>query len=389
MLTLLAAASFVLALIPAVVFRSNLRAYRVPTAPALPAGTPVPRVSVLVPARNEERSIERAVQAALASRGVELEVIVLDDDSEDATAACVARIAERDSRVRLLLAPPLPAGWCGKQHACAELARAAKHPLFAFLDADVRLEPDGLARMAAFLETARVDLASGIPRQETGSFSERLVIPLIHFVLLGFLSIHRMRRSLDPRYGAGCGQLFFVRRCAYLKAGGHAAIRASLHDGVALPRAFRAASLRTDLCDATELAVCRMYEGGRELWRGLAKNATEGLANPVVIAPATLMLFGGEVLPVLLLAVAPALSPRAFFLALCAAIAAFAPRLIAAQRFRQSWLGALLHPLGILVLLAIQWYALARSVFGRPAQWKGRSYPPADPWQRELSQATL
>src|SRR5881227_2211676 len=168
-----------------------------------------------------------------------------------------------------------------------------------------------------------------------------------------------MRRSRHPAFGAGCGQLFLTHRDAYQRMGGHAAVKASLHDGITLPRAYRRAGLRTDLCDATDLAVCRMYRGGRELWAGLAKNAREGLAAPKAILPWTLILLGGQVLPFGLLAVEP--RPAAV-----AVLAAYAPRLIAAIRFRQSWLGALLHPAGIVVLLAIQWYAAGREWIGRP-----------------------
>lgn len=371
-LTVVAAVALLLAAVPALLFRANLRAYRPPPAP--PRGGNVPALSVLIPARNEERSIGAAVEAALASRGVDLEVLVLDDQSEDATAAVVTAIAASDSRVRLLRGEPLPPGWCGKQFACSLLAVAAHRPLLAFLDADVRLTPDGLARMAAFLEQSGADLASGVPRQETGSLVEKLVIPLIYFVLLGFLPLARMRRSRHPAYAAGCGQLFLIRRTAYDAVGGHGAVCASLHDGVTLPRAFRSAGFHTDLCDATDVASCRMYRTAGEVWRGLAKNATEGLASPGLILPATALLFGGQVLPFLLLAAAPCLPPVAAGLALAAAAAAAYPRLTAARRFRQSWLGALLHPAGVLLFLLIQWHALWQSARGRPAGWKGREY---------------
>jgi hypothetical protein len=371
----LSAVALGLAVVPAALFLANLRAYR---APPDPAG-PLPGVSVLIPARNEERSIAAAVGAALASRRVDLEVVVLDDGSEDGTAAVVAELARRDGRVRLLSGPPLPAGWCGKQHACAVLARAARRPVLAFLDADVRLEPDGLARMVAFLEASGADLVSGVPRQETGTWLERLLLPLIHFILLSFLPLGRMRRSRHPAYAAGCGQLFVARRAAYERAGGHGALRASLHDGLALPRAFRAAGLATDLCDATGVAACRMYRGAGEVWRGLAKNATEGLAAPALLGPASALLLGGQVLPfVLLAACGPALSPPALILALAAAGAAYGPRLVAARRFRQSLAGALLHPVGVLLLVAVQWYAAARALAGKPSAWKGRLYAVKD-----------
>lgn len=368
----LAAVALALAALPALMLLANLRLYRKPALPA--AGEAVPSVSVLIPARNEERSIVAAVEAALASVGVELEVVVLDDHSEDRTAELVRSLAERDPRVRLETAPPLPAGWCGKQHACFALSKLARRPLLVFLDADVRLAPDGLARLAAFQRASGADLVSGVPRQETGTLLEMLVIPLIHFLLLGFLPLARMRRYADPSYAAGCGQLFLTPADAYRAVGGHEVIRTTLHDGIKLPRAYRSVGKMTDLCDATDLATCRMYRGAGEVWRGLAKNATEGLASPRMIVPATVLLAGGQVLPFVLLACSAVLSPWAIGLAGAAAVLSYLPRAAGVVWFRQSVLGAVLHPVGVLALLAIQWYALGREVLGRPATWKGRSY---------------
>lgn len=372
----LAIAAALCALLPALVFRKNLALFQPPPAPR-PGQRPA--VSVLIPARNEEGAIGGAVEAALANEGVDLEVVVLDDQSEDRTAEVVRGLAARDSRVRLEAAPPLPAGWCGKQHACAVLAEHARHPMLLFVDADVRLAPDALARAAAFLEASGADLVSGFPRQETVTFLERLLIPLMHFVLLGFLPVARMRRSRHPAYGAGCGQLFLAWRAGYEKAGGHTAIRGSLHDGIALPRAFRQAGLATDLFDATPIASCRMYHDAGQVWRGLGKNAVEGLASPGKIVPVTALLVAGQVLPpvLLLLALAGALPAVALWAAVPGTLAVFLPRLAAARRFRQPVDGALLHPLGILVFLAIQWTALGRKLLGRPAGWKGRTYSPS------------
>lgn len=379
-MTPLVVTALVLAALPALLFTLNLACYRrlprlhgAPRPPAAP-----PRLSVLIPARNEEEAIVPAVESILASSGVELEVLVLDDHSTDATAARVLRLAARDPRVRPVEGRPLPAGWCGKQHACWQLAREARHGLLVFMDADVRLAPDALARMAAFLGARpRVQLASGVPRQLTGTFLERLLIPLIHFVLLGYLPMARMRACTRTGYAAGCGQLFLARRGAYFAADGHRAIRDSLHDGVKLPRAFRRAGFLTDLFDATDLATCRMYRSGGEVWRGLGKNATEGLAHPAAIAPWTLLLVGGHVLPwaALMMAWGTNLAP----LAAAACALSLWPRLVAAARFRQSWLGAALHPLGVLALVVIQWEALAARWRGRPQEWRGRRYAPHSP----------
>jgi Glycosyl transferase family 2 len=378
MLLSLIIASVLFALAPALLFRANLRAYAPPPCP--PAGQEFPPVSVLIPARNEENAIGDAVRAALGNQGIELEVVVLDDHSADRTAAIVEQLIATDERVRLVPTPELPAGWCGKQHACWVLAREACHPHLLFIDADVRLAPDALARMTAFLSASGADLASGIPHQATVSPLEKLLIPLIHFILLGFLPIRRMRRSRQPSFAAGCGQLFIARAQAYQRCGGHSVIRDTLHDGLKLPRAFRVAGLKTDLFDATDLATCRMYRTAGEVWFGLAKNAAEALAAPAMIGPMTAVLLGGQVLPVILLLLGLRSWPEPWpkwqiTLALVATTAAYYPRMAAVWRYRQSLLGAILHPLGILILLAIQWFAFLCNALGRPSTWKGRPYP--------------
>lgn len=368
----LAHLAFGLAAVPAALFLINLAVYRrLPPARAQDR-TGGPALSVLIPARNEEANLAAALDAVLANRGAEFEVIVLDDGSTDRTAAIAADFAARDARVRLETAPPLPAGWCGKPHACWQLSRRARHPLLVFLDADVRLAPDALARLRDWMEARDAALGSGIPYQELGTFSERLLLPLIHFVLLGFLPLPAMRWWRWPALGAGCGQLFVARAAAYRACGGHAGIRTTWHDGLKLPRLFRRAGFATDLFDATDLARCRMYRGAAETWRGLAKNATEGLAAPGVIGPMTVLLAGGQVMPAVLLLAAPWLPAAATGWAAAALACAWWLRLVAAWRFRQPWGSALLHPLAVLLLLVNQWQALYRAWRGRPAIWKDR-----------------
>ncbi len=360
-------AAFTLAAIPCALFIRNLLLYRRPV--AAPA-TERPSISVLIPARNEEGSIEAAIRAALASVGVDLEVIVLDDHSTDKTASLVRALAATDSRLRLASAPTLPESWCGKQFACYTLSQLATNALFCFVDADVRLAPDGLSRLAFEMKRRNAVLISGFPRQETRTILEQSLIPLMHFLLLGFLPLAAMRRNANPAFAAGCGQLMLVERNAYMQAGTHQAIHDSKHDGITLPKAFRRAGLRTDLCDATFVATCRMYTNAGEVVRGLLKNATEGIAAPARIVPFTILLLVGQVLPFLLL-----FGPFRRELVWMAIAFAYLPRLLAVIRFRQPLLGALLHPASVLLLLALQWWALARQLAGTPSSWKGRDYP--------------
>ncbi|MDQ6698922.1 MAG: glycosyltransferase, partial [Acidobacteriota bacterium] len=123
----------------------------------------------------------------------------------DSTAELVREIADANARVRLLEGAPLPAGWCGKNWACAQLAQAATRPLLLFVDADVRLEPEAARTITAWMRAENAQLASGVPFQKLGSWSERLLVPLIHFVLLGFLPLRRMRQSTIPPTRPGSG----------------------------------------------------------------------------------------------------------------------------------------------------------------------------------------
>ena len=411
---------FVCAVWPAVLFVINLRRYRPPEPSETRQTT---SISVLIPARNEEANIAEAVRCVLASRYVELELLVLDDGSADRTAEIVRGLALEDPRVRLIEGCGLPSGWNGKQHACWTLANEASGRFLAFLDADVRIEPDLLARVAAFRYEREVSLVSGFPRLITITWLERLLLPLIHFVLLSFLPMGTMRKTTKPSAAAGCGQFMFVEGDAYFASGGHNAIRETMHDGLLLPRVLRRAGYRTDLADITALAGVRMYDSASEVWSGLAKNATEGMATTGKIVPLTLILLLGQVVPaVLALYVAVVLpllllngytgvtfsntllqagvpllasvftlahgstavdiAPLSAFagalaVLLVATLCNFVPRLLAVRRFRQPLGSALLHPLGILVMLGLQWYALGRKLFGKPVGWRQRTYSSA------------
>jgi hypothetical protein len=361
--------------IPNLLLLLNLALYRkAPTASPQP-----PSVSVLIPARNEEQNIGRCVESVLANVGAHLEVLVLDDQSSDRTAAIVQEFASRDHRLRLLSSLPLPTNWCGKQFACHQLSQHATAPYLCFIDADVTLAPDALGRAVAYLDQSRVDLVSGIPRQLTGTFAERLFVPLIHFILLAYLPLGFMRRFRHRAFAAGCGQFFLARRESYERIGGHRSIAQSGHDGIHLPRAFRSAGFRTDLFDLTDIACCRMYSNAAAVWTGLTKNATEGIAHPARIVPFTVLFLFGQVLPPCLLVVSllGGLPPAFTIISGVGTALSYAARFASAWRFRQSWLGAALHPVALAAFLVTQWWALVQEKRGRPVFWKGRKQPRA------------
>lgn len=355
---------------------SNLRLYTRTVRGDRPAArTAVPMVSVCIPARNEEANIEACVRSVLANVDVAVEVLVYDDQSTDATPAILARLVAEDARVRVVPTQPLPQGWNGKQWGCERMGQAAHGQWVLFTDADVRFERDCVARTLARAESLGADLLSTVPRQVTGSWAEHAVIPLISFVLLSYLPMARMRATTSPAASGACGQFILARRDAWLASGGHAAFRASMHDGIKMPRAFRRAGFRTDLFDGTDLVQCRMYRGFGQVWRGFAKNAYEGLGSPVLLLFVTLLHGCAVLLPWLTLAlglVGVAMSPWVPWVAALTIVAGFAQRIVLARRFAHAWASVALHPVGILMLTVIQWHSLWLHLTGRRA-WKGRT----------------
>lgn len=375
LITILTMTVLLLALLPTLMFAKNLQLYRPASkSEANLAAAQREAISVLIPARNEAAGIATTLEYLLKSDHTDFEIVILDDHSEDDTAEIVKAFADRDRRVRLLKSKPLPEGWNGKQHACWQLAQLAKHRWLLFLDADVHVAPDAISRIMAQMLERPVSLLSGFPRQVTGTPSEQLLIPMMHIVLLGYLPIERMRASNDASFSAGCGQLFFANREDYFQCGGHAKIFGSRHDGIKLPKLFRTANLSTDLFDATDIADCRMYRGYQQVTRGLLKNATEGIANKVLLLPFTILLGGAFVAPTILLVLSFVLKwPLWLSIILgLATFLSFVPRWMAAHRFRQAWLGVCLHPLSVAWFLLLQWRAWIEGMLGRRVAWRGR-----------------
>jgi len=355
-----------LAAIPFMLTLMNLR-----TLKATPRHTPEGEilVSILIPARNEARNIGPALDAALGSVGVPVEILVMNDGSTDATPDIVRAYAARDPRISLLTAPPLADHWTGKIHACHHLSQAARGTHLLFVDADVRLSPHAAAALAGHAQATGSGLVSAVPRQIMRSLGELITVPMVNLLLLGYLPMGLMRRSLDPGLGAACGQLMLMEREAYQTSGGHAAIHSRIHDGIQLARLFRRRKIMTDLAPGAGLATCRMYSRFDEAWAGFAKNAHEGMATPIALPVWTVLLLGGHILPFVLLPFAPT-APLA-----CSAFLSLATRTLVTFATRENAWSIPLHPLTILVGLAIQWSVLLKIGAARRAGWKGRLYP--------------
>jgi GT2 family glycosyltransferase len=248
----------------------NLRRLR-----RLPADPPpVPeRVSVLVPARNEAHRIGPTITSLLAQQRVpDLEVLVLDDGSDDGTADVVTAEAAGDPRLRVLAGAALPSGWLGKPHACQQLADASSGSVLCFIDADVTLHPVAIASAVALLHTSGLDAISPYPRQLADGLGPRLVQPLIEWSWLTTLPLGIAERSPRPSLVAATGQFFVVTRDAYRRAGGHRAVALDVLDDVGLMRAVKRSGGSGVAVDGSTMATCRMYESWHDLHEGYTKS---------------------------------------------------------------------------------------------------------------------
>ena len=354
---------------------------RTPELSAAPAVTDGPPLSLIIPARNESRTIATVLGSVLESRYAALEIIVVDDRSTDDTAARVTEIAARDPRVRLIEGEPLPDGWFGKPWACVQGARAARGEILVFTDADTRHAPDLLPHAVGALEAEGADLVTISPRQRCETFWERVVMPQIWF-LLGVRyhprAVNRARRARDV---IANGQFIMVRREAYARVGTHAVVRGEVAEDLALAQAFFAAGLRSWFAFAESLMETRMYESLPHLVEGWSKNIYLGGRRsfpdePVRRAMVPLALAGSLVfwlLPPLALAGALAGAwPSLATASVAATLLSVAFWMLMSRGMQiPAWYG-LLYPLGAGVLL----YVVARSTWrgSRRVEWRGRTY---------------
>lgn len=329
-------------------------------------------VSVLIPARNEQASIGAVVDAVLAQEHPLLELIVYDDGSTDATPELLAA-RQTDPRLRVVRGVPLPDGWVGKPHACHQLAARARGELLLFIDADVVLDPHGVGRVVALLEGYRAQVLTAVPAQATGSFVERLVLPLLHLTYVAWLPLLLVHRSHDPRFLAANGQILAVRRTTYDAIGGFAAVRTEVVDDMAFCRAAKRGHHRVLFADGSTLGRCRMYGSAGEVWRGFSKNLYEGLGeNPAALLGVIVLYSWAFVLPYVALAAAPLL-PWLLWPAVVAVGLNLALRGLLAARYGHPWISVVLHPVAIVILLAIalnSWRWARRDTIA----WAGRVY---------------
>jgi chlorobactene glucosyltransferase len=333
-----------------------------------------PRVSILVPARNEEGNIGPCLRSLLAQEYPDYEVLALDDSSRDRTATVLAALAAEHPRLRVLRGRSVPRGWMGKHWACQQLAEAAQGELLLFTDADTRHDPRALADGVAALAAQDADLVTGYPREEVVSWAERLAVPFFVGSFFFFLPVPLAHRPSASLLSMCVGQYMLFRRSAYEYLGGHAAVRQQVLDDVALGRLAKKRGLRLRMLDAGNRVRCRMYHNWQEIAAGFGKNLFGGFGG-------SLLGFLGTWLGVLTLVLAPLLnialwaagvaSPLLGGLALAAVAQSIVLWGLFYRRFGYPLYLALAYPVSVLVWGLLALHALTLAIGGK-ATWKER-----------------
>jgi len=331
---------------------------RVRKASGVPRGT----LSVLIPARDEERNIGDCLASVLGQGEIVSELLIYNDHSTDRTEE-IAR-SSGDARVSVLKPEALPEGWFGKNFACAQLAEAAHGEWLLFLDADARLEPDACCSLILEAQRRGLTFLSPWPRFEMRTFAERLMMPMLNFVVFSVFPAPLSLTRRDVSLGIAHGACILVKRETYNKTGGHSAVRGEIFEDTRMAQLWRRRGKRGLCLDGRRIVRVRMYSSFGEIWHGFQKNFFLAFRHESRFWAFLTMHFCVFLLPFL-------------WWDLRAVLAVFTLRAVLALRFGQPLWSVLVHPVAevILISLGISSWRLSRTARG--VEWKGRHYPAA------------
>jgi glycosyltransferase involved in cell wall biosynthesis len=243
-----------------------------------------PLVSILIPARNEEKNIENILQDLKSQSYSSIEIIVCNDQSEDATAILVEKMMIEDSRIRLIESSPLASGWLGKNWACHQLSKVAKGDYFLFLDADVRVKDPLIAQSVHYFQKHGLGLLSIFPKQLMKTFGEYCTVPLMHYILTTLLPLILVRVSKFPSLSAANGQFMLFDSAVYQQYQPHLMMKGEKVEDITIARNFKRRGIKVACITGIQEITCRMYESYQEGISGFSKNMVAFFGNSYLLA---------------------------------------------------------------------------------------------------------
>jgi len=337
-----------------------------------------PLVSIMVPARNEAENIKMCVTSLLKQDYANIEILILDDNSTDDTSLIVKRIAEKDSRVKLITGKPLKDGWIGKSYACHQLAKHARGRYFLFTDADTLHFKNAVSSTIGCLTKNKLDALSAIPKQIMVGIHERLVVTWVHFGILSLLPLILIKKSKYPLFCTANGQCMLFKREVYRKIGGHKSIKTKILEDIHISKQVKRHGYRFMLFDGSKNIYCRMYRNFRGLIKGFSKFMFAAFDFKVFnIAVAILFISVIFLFPFIFLPLGILLFNWPYPIVNLIIIQIFVVltmRIILAIRLNNRILDTFLHPVSMLYIILLCINSVLQTKFGEGAYWKGRGY---------------
>ncbi|MGE5401635.1 MAG: glycosyltransferase [Ignavibacteriales bacterium] len=327
----------------------------------------LPLISVLIPARNEEENIARCLDLVSKQNYRNLEIIVLNDNSDDRTVEIAASLALADRRIKVIHGQPLANPWLGKNWACHQLSQNASGSILLFIDADVRLSPDAVHSAAMKMKKYDLGMLSVFPGQIIGSIGEYLIVPMMNWLLLSFLPLRKVFTSADKSFAAANGQFIMMTKEAYAISGGHKAAAAEIVEDMELARKIKMSGLKLMTLLGGNIIRCRMYRNFSEAFAGFSKNFFAGFKIPAFFFIIMLLVMDAAFLYPFL----PALYLPEF--ALLSAMILISRILISASSGQSILFNILLHPLQMMLVPVIGIYSVLVKRKNKVI-WKGRIY---------------
>ena len=336
---------------------------------------PLALISVLIPARNEERNIKNCISSLLRQNYPNLEIIVLDDNSSDQTFKIAKAYCYTSQKLKVIKGKKLPPGWNGKNWACHQLSQAAKGDWFLFTDADTTHKPNSISTAIAAARKNKSVFVTLIPGFINKTWSEKLVLPIIHFAFLVLVPFKLINYSQDCRLAFAIGPFMLIKKDFFSSFGGYEAIKKEIVDDFALAKTVKKSKGKITILDGTKFMKVRFYTNFRELWYGLSKNTYPAIgSSPHYLAVLLLGCYFLFIYPYLSLWWALE-SHQNLTLPLLQVFALSTMKVILALRFKTNLLFSLLHPFSVIITLLILLNSFRLSLFKKKVAWKERFYP--------------
>lgn len=335
-----------------------------------------PKISILVPARNEENNIAGCVVSLLSQDYPNFEIIVLDDESTDRTWDILRAMATKNKKLQIFKGESLPEGWIGKHWACHQLVQKASGDFFLFTDADTRHHPHTLKKVISAFYAEEADFLTALPREEAHTLGEKLTIPIMSFGISSFLPMRIAHQSPWPVLSLTVGQFMMLRRNAYEEIGGYEAVRHCVLDDVALGRRIKSHGLKWRIVDANNYITCRMYNSMREVYDGFSKNLYEVFGKNILLyLPIWTWLSLVFIFPVILLGLklsGSAIPEGKIMLALISVVLSLILWSMNNLRFRYPLYLTFLYPVSVFLWVLMAMRSMVMTIAGQ-ITWKGRS----------------